>query len=342
MEILIAHAPAQGLFKLGRHQHGGRVLRQYGAENVAPRTQAGDGVVQRQFRIGGIVRRVVVVDFRQHRLPGAPAMFDEIVRNAGEHIGAIFLQIAVPVLAIVHCIGPHARRHELRYAHGARVGAERPARVDIVLAGQQQELFELAPEEVGPRRIIEPKRRKRIQDTVAAHVAAVGSLHTGDGHQVLLRHAGPVGDARQFLVVRAPDLDAPSDTFLVDEPLPVFPPCQRALGWTLDEFKDARLGLRLAQDAGKCAGIEAVLRLHVADESLHLLARDIQPVRCIGRRRQAGKGQQGRKARTQKKECHFVANVSWQTNQEPTSFRCEYSAIRIPKLASRVTIEVPP
>ena len=60
--------------------------------------------------------------------------------------------------------------------------------IEFVLAGEQQELLELAAEIAGPRRIVERQRGERIEHPVPAGRASVESLYADDRHQVLGRH----------------------------------------------------------------------------------------------------------------------------------------------------------
>ena len=84
----------------------------------------------------------------------------------------------------------HAGRHELAPAHGAGVGAHQLVeRIREMLVAEQEQLLELAAEELLARRIVERERDQRIEHAVLAGDAAVVGLDADDRDDDLRRHA---------------------------------------------------------------------------------------------------------------------------------------------------------
>ena len=126
-----------------------------------------------------------------------------------------------------------------------------------------------------------------------------------------------------------PEFDAGGDAFFGDEDLAVLVPGLDLLRRPVHGLDDAWLDFGLAQDLQRLFFAKAVLADHTRHEHLHLGFGGVEGVANAGReQRDADSDEEpGRPG----KDVHWV-----------TSFLCEWTDMRIPKPAIRVTIEVPP
>ena len=205
------------------------------------------------------------------------------------------------------------------------------------LARQQQELQQFAAEEIAARRIVEGEGRQRVEHPVLAGDASVGGLAAQDGDDVLRRDARGSRDALQNLPVREPETHAIGDTLVGHEVRAVLPPGQHGFGGTRDLVDDAGVGPRVTQDAGDPGARQRRLLGGGGNEALDFRPRQIKAWRLRRRPHAAHSSPVHRIAVPTQPGLRARAD-----HYEPTSFRCEYMDIRIPKPASRVTIEVPP
>ena len=134
-------------------------------------------------------------------------MLLEIARGAADGVGGVVPDVDVAVTIEVHGIGAEAARHELRQAHGPGVGPLESQRVDLLLAGQQQEFLELLAEEGLTRRVVEARGRQRIDHAMAAGVATIEGFHADDRHDNFGRHAVLGFGTGQRRLVLAPEVD---------------------------------------------------------------------------------------------------------------------------------------
>ncbi|MNP15834.1 hypothetical protein D3C76_1082060 [compost metagenome] len=170
----------------------------------------------------------------------------------------------------VHRVGTEAARHELRQAHGAGIGAGQAERVDLLLAGQQEELLELLAEEVGARRIVEAEGGQRVHHPEATGIAAEEGLDANDRDYVLRRHAVFLLGARQHFGVLVPELHTALDTRVGDEDRPVFLPRLDPLCRAGDGVEDRLLALDVAEQGDQLLAGEAIVAGHLADELRNL------------------------------------------------------------------------
>ena len=71
----------------------------------------------------------------------------EVAGDAADGIHRVGPEMSMAAVAVeVHRVGAEAARHELRQAHGTGVGAFHGERVDLLLAGQDEEPQLLAEE----------------------------------------------------------------------------------------------------------------------------------------------------------------------------------------------------
>ncbi|MNZ92525.1 hypothetical protein D3C78_1115520 [compost metagenome] len=166
----------------------------------------------------------------------------------------------------VHRVGAEAARHELRQAHGAGVGALEGQRVDLLLAGQQEELAQLLAEEVGARRIVEAEGGQRVDHPPVAGVAAEEGFHADDRHDHLRRHPVLALGTRQRLGMLVPELHAAADARVGEEDRPVLLPRLDPLGRPRDGVEDRLLALHLGEQRLQLGGGEALVADQFADE----------------------------------------------------------------------------
>jgi len=94
-------------------------------------------------------------------------------------------------------------------------------RVITIFAGQEQEIFQLAAKEFGPRRVIESQRGERFEDAEAAGVSPVLGLDADDGNDDFGRDAVDRFGALQEGTVLFPEAQTTRFAAAVDEALAV-------------------------------------------------------------------------------------------------------------------------
>ena len=167
---------------------------------------------------------------------------------------------------------------------------------------------------------------------------AVLRLHADDRDEVFRRHAALGGNALQRLAMVLPELHAERDALFGEEPLAIFPPRRpRARPACVISSMIFGCGCGLARAASTASSRLSELRF--ATSSMNVLISGRVEVEAASRRLLHGRV---RARRHERDRYGQHEQESTRSRYDPTSFRCEYSDMRIPKPASRVTIEVPP
>ncbi|MCY1426216.1 hypothetical protein D9M71_420320 [compost metagenome] len=194
----------------------------------------------------------------------------EIAGDAADGVHRVAPDVDVAVTVEIHGEGAEAARHELRQAHGAGVGTLEHQRIDLLLAGQQEELLELLAEEVGTRRVVEAQGREGVDDAEVAGVAAVEGLDANDRHYHLGRHAVLFLGAGQGIGMLVPEVHAFLDARRRDEDRPVFLPGPDPLGGAGDGIENGLFALHLAEQVHQLLAGETIVAGHLGDELGHL------------------------------------------------------------------------
>ena len=194
----------------------------------------------------------------------------EVAGDAADGIHRVGPDVDMAVAVEVHRVGAEAARHELRQAHGTGVGAFHGERVDLLLAGQDEELAQLLAEEFGTRRVVEAQGRQRIEHAPATGVAAVEGFHADDRDDHLGRHAVFLLGTGQGLGMLVPEVHTLADARLGDEDRPVVLPRLDLLGRAGDRIEDRLLALHLVEQRGQLFTGEAMIAGHFGNELGHL------------------------------------------------------------------------
>src|SRR5699024_5277599 len=157
-----------------------------------------------------------------YTLAGMPAVFAEVVGDAGDDIGRFVPQIAAAVAIEIDGVGAVTRRHELRPAHGAGVGAGFMAAIEFFFDAQADEVTELLAEEIRARRIIEGQRGQRVQHAVVTEYIAVARFHSEYGGNDVGGHAVALLNAVENGLVLADEFGAGANTLGAQEDASVF------------------------------------------------------------------------------------------------------------------------
>ena len=173
-------------------------------------------------------------------------MLLQIIGDAADGVGEAAGEVLLAVAVQIHGVAAIAAGHELRNADGAGVRTLQSQGVDARVARVQQVVLQFAAEEFGARRVVEGERGERIDDAVAAGVAAVHRFHADDGDDDFFGHAIEGGGARERLALPLAEFDARLDALAREK--------QRAIG--LPGLR-ARLGGRgdRCDDGGLEAGV---------------------------------------------------------------------------------------
>ena len=213
-------------------------------------------------------------------LAAAPLESLEVARHRADGVRRAARQVDPAVTIEVHGVLHHARRHELRHAHGAGVAAQRRQGVGAGAVRQRQELLQFAGEERlagGSPRVgcgeIEGQRGQRVQHAVAAQLLAVQGFHADDADDDLCRHAVLPFGALQRRAVGLPERDAGADADRVDEAAAIQAP---VLGgsprrWQ-HQARDARQVVRLADGLAHPFAVQVAAFGHVVGPAHHVLA----------------------------------------------------------------------
>ena len=151
-------------------------------------------------------------------------MHAQVVCDAADGVDRVAVEVDPAVAIEVHRVGANAARQELRVTERAGEGAAVAGRVARLLTREQEQGFELAPEQFGARWIVEGQGGERRQRLEVAGVAAVDRLDADDGDDDLGRHAELAGGTFQLVRVFVPERTATVDTGVVEETRPVVLP----------------------------------------------------------------------------------------------------------------------
>src|SRR5581483_608693 len=147
-------------------------------------------------------------------------------------------------------------------------------------------------EELAAVRRVEGERRERVDDAVAAHVAAVRGLDADDAEDDLLGHSELRARALERRGVPGPELNARLDALRVDEDRAVALPGAARFRREGHGLQHRGLRLHAAEDRLEVLLREAVLLRHDRDELPHVLALGVRLRRARGRLRR-GEGERG-------------------------------------------------
>jgi hypothetical protein len=137
--------------------------------------------------------------------------------NTADGIVHTVAKVHALVTVEINGIAALATRHELGNADGA---SKRPLHrqwVEIVFAGEQQELFEFGAEKFSAWRVVESQRGEGFEDAKPTRVAAVFGLDANDGHNDLCRYAINGLGLGQLRPIFLPELDATIDAAVIQE-----------------------------------------------------------------------------------------------------------------------------
>ena len=171
------------------------------------------------------------------------------------------------------------------------------APANVVLARQQQELFEFGTKEIGAARVVKGQRGERFKHAETAHVAPVFGFDANDGDDDFFRHTISGAGTGEADLVFLPELHAPVDPPLVQETWPVpFPRALHRRNGGLDQFQHLGVRADLGELLQQLVGVEAFALFKVADKFDHLRVAGKAGHRCCCLAK-AGRGckQQGRK-----------------------------------------------
>ena len=153
----------------------------------------------------------------------------------------------------------------MRDADGAGERALDGERVEVVLAGEEQELLQFGAEEFGARRILERQRGQRLKHAEAAGIAAVFGFDADDGDDDFRRYAIERTGLDQLPLVFQPEAHAAVDAAVVQEARPVaFPRALQGRARRLDQLQNLGVRPGFGELAEQGIGIEAVTLLKVA------------------------------------------------------------------------------
>ena len=116
---------------------------------------------------------------------------------------------------------------------------------------------------------MEREGRERIDHTITANVCAVGGFNTDDGDDHFRRHAIGVGGTQHGRLVGTPERSTVANALIGDEDSAVLVPGFDLLGRLGDQLDDAIDTVDVGKRAAQVGGIEAMLFIHVVDETLH-------------------------------------------------------------------------
>ena len=214
--------------------------------------------------------------------------------------------------------------------------------IEAFFASHHQVLLEFAAEERLAGRVIEGERRERVDHSILADVFAEERLDADDAEQDVHGDAGCGRGLLEFGLLQAVDLGATRDATLDQELGPVLVPRQRALGRFRDRLQDRRLGFDLCEQRDERFGFEAVLLADAGDEGVDVGARGIESLGMRGLRMVERKRERNRAGAGDAAERAGGPSSERFPYQVETSLRREWTAMRIPNPAMRVTSDVPP
>ena len=195
-------------------------------------------------------------------------MVGEEAGNAADGVAFAGAQVDAPVAVEIDRITPLAAGHELRDAHRSGVGAADFEGIHAVLACEQKEVFELAAEEGGARRVFEGQRGQGFEHAEAPGIAPVLGFDADDGDDDLARHAVDGFGTHQLGAVFLPKREAALDAAGVEEALAVARPGALLFGHCgrHDGAQNGGIGSGDAEGACQLVGVETVPLGHLGDE----------------------------------------------------------------------------
>ena len=179
--------------------HGRRLGNQFAAERA---DAAGQQPVGIEYRLdAGFDQRrnraAVDQDALHHRFARLPAVVLQIGGDAADGVDRAVDQVDAAVVVEIDRITAPAAGQELRVAKRAGVGAAIARHVAVLVARQQEQLAQFAPEQFRARRIVERQRGQGADDREVAGVATVDRFDADDGGDHMRRHAVLLFGARQ-------------------------------------------------------------------------------------------------------------------------------------------------
>src|SRR5690606_22748280 len=207
--------------------------------------------------------------FDCHGFAVFPLVFGKVVGGTADGVHWIVPDVSHPILIEVHRVGQVAAGYELGEAHRPGVGTGQAEGIDLLLAGQYQEGFELTAEEIGPRRIVEAQGGQGVYHPMTALAGPVEGLHADDSQDDLRLDAIDFLGAGQRFGVLIPERHALGDAPVGDEYLAVLVPGADPLGGPGYRLQDGVAALGLGKQLAYMLGIEAVFGTHFLNEGGH-------------------------------------------------------------------------
>ena len=143
-------------------------------------------------------------------------------------------------------------------------------RLDLLFAGQQEELAQFLAKEWRARRIVEGQRSERGEGLEVAGVTAVDRFHPDDRDDHLGRYAVLGLGAGQGRLVLLPELDTLADALVGDKDRPVVFPRFYFFCRPRNGIQDRLLTLHLSKQAAQLLAGKTVTVGHFADKGRHV------------------------------------------------------------------------
>jgi len=178
----------------------------------------------------------------------------------------VFAQQIDPVVAVeINCINAVAARHELRDTQRAGIRTAYGKQVELLFACQQQEILQLAAEEIGALRIFERQGGQCVQRAELARILSIDGFHTDHRDNDVLRHTVFQFGSVQGLPVFVPKFQTQLDALRVDKVRTIFQPglAGRRLGNGVDHSRNILRGIEHLFQFGP---LELVLGNHFINE----------------------------------------------------------------------------
>src|SRR5690606_18729177 len=209
---------------------------------------------------GEALRVVLAADggFDCHGFAVFPLVLGKVVGGAADGVHRIVPDVSHPILIEVHRVGQVAAGYELGEAHRPGVGTGQAEGIDLLLAGQYQEGFELAAEEVGPGTRIEAQGGQGSYHPTTALGATIEGLHTKARQDNFRLDAIDFHGTGQRTGGLVPERHPPGDAAVGDEDLAGLVPGADPLGGPGYRLQDGVAALGLGPQLAPMLGIVAV------------------------------------------------------------------------------------
>ncbi|MNB80339.1 hypothetical protein D3C75_270990 [compost metagenome] len=194
----------------------------------------------------------------------------EVTGNTANGIIRIGPDVDMAITVEIHCISAETARHELRQSHCASVGAFERQRIDLLFAGQQQELTQLLAEKLGTGRIVETQGRQGIDHPEISGITAEKGFNTDDRDNHLGRHAVFLLGTSQHRFVLTPEIHTPGYARIGDEHRAILAPLLDPFGRFGDGVQNRLLALGFTEHTHQLFTGETVVAGHFTDEFGHL------------------------------------------------------------------------